>query len=136
MKKCLGILLVGLVALALGGCPRPFRVPEPGPDYALITDSVSDVRAGRFVYTVLEMDGRPVKREIVPFGVDLRARTVAPAGEHTFKVRFFPSGWPAAVQEATFVAYVRGGTTYFVGTRDELPVLMEFGKVTRKAPSQ
>ena len=105
----------------------PFMVPEPGPDYALIGDhAVQDT--GEFDYTLIEMDGRPVKKERVPFGVDMNPRTIANAGQHTFKVRVeLHRRYPGAVpSEATFVARVNGGTTYFVGTREASPVLMEY----------
>lgn len=127
MKKKLGFPFVGLLVVALGGCRMPFMVPEPGPDYALISDhAVQDT--GEFNYTLVEMDGHPVKKERVPFGVDMNPRTIANAGQHTFKVRVelhrrYPNSVP---REATFVAKVAGATTYFVGTREGSPVLIEY----------
>jgi hypothetical protein len=127
----LGIPFLGLLAIALAGCPVPFRVPDPGPDYGLIGDHSADLRTGAFDYTLLEMDGHPVKKERVPFGLDMNARTVAGVGQHTFKVRVeLHARYPNAVpREATFVARVNGDTTYFVGTREGTPVLIEYARI-------
>jgi hypothetical protein len=133
VKKKIELALAGLLALALGGCPRPFEVPEPGPDYALIGDHMIE-GTGDFDYALIEIDGRPVKKEMVPFGVDMNARTVADIGPHTFKVNVWLHARRSNVpQEKVFTATVKGGKTYFVGTSDGLPVLMEQKQIARKS---
>ena len=126
MKNKFAFTFAILLAFAFSGCPMPFKVPEPGPDYALVADHLIE-GTGEFDYALVEMDGRPVERERIPFGVDMNARAVAKIGTHTFKVQLSPHRRPRGYvpHEATFTAKVDGGKTYFVGTTDGLPVLVE-----------
>jgi hypothetical protein len=125
MRKC-GIISFAFLLFAFAGCAKLFRVEQPSPDHAIVSDHMIEGTGG-LDYALIAIDGRPVEKEKVPKLVDMMPGAVVGIGPHQFTVSVAPHLRPPGYvpHETVFTASVDGGKRYFVGTKDGLPVLVE-----------
>jgi hypothetical protein len=79
-------------------------------------------------FTILEVDGAPVRREIPPRYVDIQPGALVSAGSHRFKAKVAPHLLPRGYQahEVVFTANVESGKVYYlVDDKNRDPVLIE-----------
>jgi hypothetical protein len=78
-------------------------------------------------FTIFEIDGAPVKREIPPPFVDMQPGALVSAGTHRFKARVAPIIRPRDYQpyEVTFEAKLESGKVYYLVDQNGDPVLIE-----------
>ena len=78
-------------------------------------------------FTIFEIDGAPVAREVPPPFVDIQPGALVPIGNHHFRARVaphrLPPGYPG--REVSFDASVESGKVYFLVDKNGMPVLVE-----------
>src|SRR4051812_24517401 len=96
----LGLLaLLSAAAFGVVGCTQPTQAPE---GYAIVREhlvfSSKDMEPqirSRLDYTIIEIDGAPIRREKVPPLVDMQAGALITVGHHRFKAHVEPHVRPA-----------------------------------------
>lgn len=78
-------------------------------------------------FTILEIDGGPVVREVVPRLVDIQHGALVTAGKHTIKVSVSPHARRPGERpaEMTFEITVASGKVYYLVGKDGGPFLAE-----------
>jgi hypothetical protein len=78
-------------------------------------------------FTVIEIDGAPVVREIRPPLIDIQPGALVAAGMHRFRARVAPHILPPGYRpyEVSFVGAVESGKIYFLVDKNKMPVLVE-----------
>ena len=84
-------------------------------------------------FTILEIDGAPVKREVLPPFVDMLPGALLSAGSHHFKAKVAPIMRSPDHQshDVTFDASVESGEIYYLVDKDGSPVLIEAHNATK-----
>jgi len=128
------LAVVGAGTFLLFGNRLEWNIYKPPHGFAIVREHV--ISAPRNVppirslldFTVTEIDGAPVKREIPPPFVDMQRGALVQGGIHSFRARVQPHLLPRGYQpyEVSFVASVEVGKVYYlVDTDGGKPVLVE-----------
>jgi hypothetical protein len=131
-------LLAPIAALAVaGGCRDASKAPE---GYGVVREHVISAPhnippiQSELDFTILDVDGAPVRREIPPPLVDMQPGALVLAGSHNFRTKVAPHMLPPGYQphEITFVANVESGKIYYlVDNKDGSPILIELNPDTK-----
>jgi hypothetical protein len=125
-------LLVG-VPICLVGCSRKGDIHIAPAGFGVVREhmisvpnNIPPVRS-EFDFTITEIDGGPVTREMPPPLVDMQPGALVRAGVHRFKAKIAPHLLPAGYRphEVSFVATIESEKIYFLVDRDGEPVLVE-----------
>ena len=127
-----------LVLLAVSGCWDVNKAPA---GFGVVREHVISARndppiRSEINFTILEIDGAPVKRESIPRYVDQPPGAIVSAGTHRFRVNSAPHAQPPGYQshlppgyqphEVTFEANVESERVYYlVENKNQDPVLIE-----------
>ena len=125
-----GLALLAASAV-LGGCSGRNRPPD---GYGVVQEHV--VYAPRNIppirstldFTIIQIDGAPVRRETPPLFADMQPGALVSAGTHRFSAMVAPLARPPGYQphEITFNAQVDAGRIYdLVDDKDGNPILIE-----------
>jgi hypothetical protein len=115
------------------GCGRKGDVHQAPDGFGIVREHMISVPGNippvrsKLDFTITEIDGGPVTREIPPSLVDMQPGAVVRAGAHQFKAKVAPHLLPAGYRphEVSFVANVESGKIYFLVDKDGEPVLVE-----------
>jgi hypothetical protein len=80
-----------------------------------------------FDYSLVDIDGRPIKKEKQPPWVDMQPGALVGPGKHEFKVSVTPVRRPAhyVPSEIAFTASVEAGKRYFITSQEGRVRLVE-----------
>jgi hypothetical protein len=131
IRRITSILALLSASAVLGGCSGRNKPPD---GYGVVQEHV--VFAPRNIppirstldFTIIEIDGAPVKRETPPLFVDMQPGALVSAGTHRFSAMVAPHARPPGYQphEITFSAHVEAGRIYdLVDDKDGNPILIE-----------
>lgn len=128
------LALLGVGTFLLVGRKLEWSIHKPPYGFAVVREhlvfaprNIPPIRSN-LDFTIVEIDGAPVRREIPPPLVDRQPGALVSAGPHSFRAKVQPHALPPHYQpyEVTFVAIVESGKVYeLVDDERGAPILVE-----------
>jgi hypothetical protein len=129
-------LLTMFALLGVSGCSGADKAPI---GYGVVREhvisaphNIPPIRS-ELDFTIIEIDGSPVKREVLPPLVDMQPGALVAAGAHHFKAKVAPHMRSPGDQphEVSFDASVESEKIYYLVDKDGIPVLIEAHTATK-----
>jgi hypothetical protein len=119
--------------VVLGGCKQEWNIHKAPEGFSIVREHV--ISAPRNIppiqseldFTIIEIDGAPVRRENLPPLVDIQPGALITAGAHCFRAKVAPHLLPPNYRpyEVSFVATVERGKIYLLVDKNGGLVLVE-----------